>query len=249
MGCLEGRVAVVTGAGRSGSIGRAIAVGLAMEGANIVVNDFLCPEDAEATAQTVREKGVGGHVVLADVSKVSECRRVIDQAVSHFGRLDILVNNAGSPKRQKVSEITEDDWDSILDLFLKGPFFLSQAAEPHLRIHGHGRIINISSEQAYIGHPLLAHYTAAKAGIRAVTKSLALAMAPEITVNTVCPGPTASERFMQGPEYTDEVREQIPLKRWVQPEDVAGSVVFLSSPGGGCYTGQTLDPNCGVVMS
>ena len=248
MGCLEGRVAVVTGAGRSGSIGRAIAVGLAMEGANIVVNDFLCPEDAEATAQTVREKGVGGHVVLADVSKVSECRRLIDEAVSHFGRLDILVNNAGAPRQQNVSEITEDEWDAILDLFLKGPFFLSQAAAPHLLIHGGGRIINIASEQAYIGHPLLAHYTAAKAGIRTLTKSLALALAPKITVNTVCPGPTASERFMQGPEYTDEVREQIPLKRWGRPQDVAASVVFLSSPGGDCYTGQTLDPNCGTVM-
>ncbi len=248
MGCLEGRVALITGAGRSGSIGRAIALGLAMEGANIIVNDYLCPDDAEATAEAVRDSGVGAHVVLADVSRVAECQRVVEEAVSHFGRLDILVNNAGSPRLQEVSEITEENWDFILDLFLKGPFFLSQAAETHLRIHGHGRIINISSEQSYIGHPLLAHYTSAKAGIRALTKSLALAMTPEITVNTVCPGPTASERFMQGPEYTDDVREKIPLKRWVQPEDVAASVVFLCSPGGNSYTGQTLDPNGGVVM-
>ncbi|MEE9130390.1 MAG: SDR family oxidoreductase, partial [Phycisphaerales bacterium] len=155
---------------------------------------------------------------------------------------------AGAPWQQKVSEITEDDWEAILDLFLKGPFFLSQAAAPHLLVHDRGRIINIASEQAYIGHPRLAHYTAAKGGLRTLTKSLALAFAPEITVNTVCPGPTASDRFKEGSEYTEEVRMRIPLKRWGRPEDVAASVVFLASSDGDAYTGQTLDPNCGVVM-
>ena len=248
MGCLEGKVAVVTGAGRNGSIGRAITLGLAAAGADVVINDLDRAAEADEVVRRVGEAGRRALVVLADVSKVSECRRLIGEAVEHFGRLDILVNNAGTPRSQAFSDITEDDWDAMLDLFLKGPFFLSQAAAPHMHAHGGGRIINISSEQAYIGHPRLAHYTAAKGGLRTLTKSLALAFAPEITVNTVCPGPTASGRFKQGSEYTEEVRMQIPLKRWGRPEDVAASVVFLASPDGDAYTGQTLDPNCGAVM-
>ncbi len=248
MGCLEGKVAVVTGGGRRGSIGRAITLRLAAAGADVVINALERAADAEEAARSVGEAARKALVVLADVSKVSECRRLIGEAVDHFGRLDILINNAGTPRLQAFSDITEDDWDAMLDLFLKGPFFLSQAAAPHMHAHGGGRIINISSEQAYIGHPQLAHYTAAKGGLQTLTKSLALAFAPEITVNTVCPGPTATDRFRQGAEYTEEARMQIPLKRWGRPEDVAASVVFLASPDGDAYTGQTLDPNCGVVM-
>ena len=168
--------------------------------------------------------------------------------MDHFGHLDILVNNAGGGHHQPFEDVTEEDYDQQMDLHLKGPFFLSQATVPHMRKQGGGRIINISSEQVYIGYPSLTHYTAAKAGLRTLTKSLALALAPIITVNTVCPGPTATEKFMSGPEYTDKVLNQILLKRWGRPEDVARSVVFLATSDGDAYTGQTLDPNCGTVM-
>jgi len=245
---LDGKVALVTGSARRGSIGRAIISALAEEGADIAINDFKREQEAEEAAEVIRKLARKALIVMGDVSKVLECRRIVQETVDHFGRLDILVNNAGGGHHQPFEEVTEADYDQQLDLHLKGPFFLSQAAVLHMRKQGGGRIINISSEQVYIGYPSLTHYTAAKAGLRTLTKSLALALAPTITVNTVCPGPTATEKFKSGPEYTDEVLNQILLKRWGRPEDVARSVVFLATSDGDAYTGQTLDPNCGAVM-
>ncbi len=249
MSRLDGKVALVTGSARRGSIGRAIISALAEEGADIAINDFKREQEAEEAAVVIRKLKRKALIVMGDVSKVAECRRIVQETVDHFGRLDILVNNAGGGHHQPFEEVTEADYDQQLDLHLKGPFFLSQAAVPHMHKQGSGRIINISSEQVYIGYPSLTHYTAAKAGLRTLTKSLALALAPTITVNTVCPGPTATEKFKSGPEYTDEVRNQIILKRWGRPEDVAKSIVFLATSDGDAYTGQTLDPNCGTVMN
>jgi NAD(P)-dependent dehydrogenase (short-subunit alcohol dehydrogenase family) len=147
-----------------------------------------------------------------------------------------------------LAEISEADYDFQLDLHLKGPFFLIQAAVPHMRRGGGGRIVNISSELAYIGCRDLSHYSAAKAGLVGLTKALALELAPDITVNAVCPGPTATDKFKSGPEYTEEIRESLPLKRWGTPRDVARSVLFLVSDDGDAFTGQTLDPNSGAVM-
>ena len=184
--------------------------------------------------------------VNADVTKVGECRRLVKEAYAAFGRIDILVNNAGYSTHQPLDKIEEKDFDLMLNLNLKGPFFIIQAAIPLMTAGG--RIINISSEQAYIGHRTLPHYSAAKAGMLTMTRSLAAALAPAITVNCVAPGPTATARFKAGPEYTDEIRDLIPLKRWVEPRDVARSVVFLASSDGDAYTGQILDPNGGTVM-
>jgi NAD(P)-dependent dehydrogenase (short-subunit alcohol dehydrogenase family) len=248
MARLEGKVALVTGAARSGGIGRAIALALAAEGADVAVNDVGREAEAEEVAGAIRMMGRRSMVVLADVAKVSECRRLVEEAVRLHGRLDIVVNNAGGGRHQRFEEISEADYDQQLAVNLKSAFFVCQAAVPHMRAQGGGRIVNISSEMAYIGDPLLTHYAAAKAGVRALTKSLALALAPSITVNTVCPGPTATEKFKSGIEYTEETRERLPLKRWGRPEDVARSVVFLASPDGDAFTGQTLDPNCGAVM-
>jgi NAD(P)-dependent dehydrogenase (short-subunit alcohol dehydrogenase family) len=245
---LMGKVAVVTGAARNGSIGRAIALELAREGADVAINDFERAQEAESLRREIESLGRRSMVVLADIRRVDECRRVVSETVDFFGALDILVNNAGFAQHKCFEEITEADYEATLELHLKGPFFLSQAAVPHLRKSAGGKIINISSEQAYIGYPDLAHYTAAKAGLQALTKSLALALAPGITVNTIAPGPTATERFKAGVEYTDSVRDKIPLKRWGTPHDVARSVAFLVSSDGEAFTGQTLDPNCGTVM-
>jgi NAD(P)-dependent dehydrogenase (short-subunit alcohol dehydrogenase family) len=117
-----------------------------------------------------------------------------------------------------------------------------------MQAQGYGRIVNISSAVVYTGSPMSAHYASAKAGLRALTKCLALTLAPGVTVNSVCPGPTATDRFKARREFVDEDREKLPLKRWGRPDDVARSVVFLVSSDGDAYTGQTLDPNCGVVM-
>lgn len=248
MGRLNGKVALVTGAARRGSIGRAITRALAEEGADIAINDWQRSEEAHEVADSIAALRQRSLVVEADVTRVDECRRLIGEVVSNWGHIDILVNNAGFAQHKRFEEITEVDFDHSLWLHLRAPFFLSQFAAPIMRARAYGRIINISSEQAYIGHPDLVHYTAAKGGLRTLTKSLALALAPSITVNSVCPGPTATEKFMSGPEYRDDVREQIVLQRWVRPEDVARSVVFLASPDGDAFTGQTLDPNCGTVM-
>ena len=245
---LTNQVALVTGAARQGNIGGAIATALAEEGADVAINDFNREEEAEEIAQKLLDLGVRVVVVMGDVSQVSECRRIVQETVDKLGRLDILVNNAGGGHHQPFEEITEETYEQQLGVNLKGPFFLSQSAVPIMRAQGRGRIINISSEQAYIGYPLLAHYTAAKGGLRTLTKSLALALAPTITVNAVCPGPTATDKFKSGPEYTEIPPGSIPLKRWGRTEDVARSVVFLASSDGDAYTGQSLDPNCGTVM-
>jgi NAD(P)-dependent dehydrogenase (short-subunit alcohol dehydrogenase family) len=175
-------------------------------------------------------------------------RRLVQDVSKAFGRLDILVNNAGHSRHQALDAITAADFDEMIGLHLRGPFFLSRAAAQRMRENAWGRIVNISSEQAYVGDAELPHYTAAKGGLRILTKSLALALAPEITVNTVCPGPTATDRFKEGPEYREDVLAKIPLRRWGQPHDVARSVLFLVSCDGDAFTGQTLDPNCGTVM-
>ena len=245
---LAGRTALITGAARRGSIGRAIATALANEGVDVAINDFGRTDEAHEIATALRTLGQRAIVVEADVTKTVECRRLIDETISGLGHLDILVNNAGFAQHKPFSEITEADFDLSTSLHLKGPFFLSQFVTPHMKSRGFGRIINISSEQAYIGYAELVHYTATKGGLITLTKSLALALAPDITVNTVCPGPTATDKFKTGPEYRDDVREKIVLKRWVRPEDVARSVVFLVSEDGNAFTGQTLDPNSGTVM-
>jgi NAD(P)-dependent dehydrogenase (short-subunit alcohol dehydrogenase family) len=246
MGRVEGKTAIVTGAARG--IGRAIAIGLSEEGADIAVVDLDATTSAKAVESRIRELGRRALLIDADVSKVADCYRMVKETIDNFGQLDILVNNAGGGRYQKFEEITEDDYDAMLGVNLKAAFFASQAVVPHMSGRGKGKIVNIGSEQAYIGYALLPHYTAAKGGILALTRSLALSLAPNINVNTVSPGPTATEKLKAGPEYIDEVREQIPLKRWVQPEDVARTVVFLASADGDIFTGQTLDPNAGTVM-
>jgi NAD(P)-dependent dehydrogenase (short-subunit alcohol dehydrogenase family) len=246
MGRLDEAVALVTGAARG--IGRGIAICLAEEGANVGLVDRTLGPDAENVAQSIRDMGRDALLIEADVSRVAENQRMVQETVDRFGKLDILVNNAGGGIYQNFEEITEADYDRMLDVHLKGPFFAAQAALPHMRRQGKGRIINIGSEQAYIGFALLPHYTAAKGGILTLTKSLALALAPTITVNAICPGPTETEALRKGPEFTDEVRDQILLKRWGQPRDIGRSVVFLASSDGDFYTGQLLDPNGGTVM-
>lgn len=236
----------MTGGGRG--IGAATAVALAIEGADVAINDLEPHADIEPVLQEIAELGTQVVFVGGDVTNMADCRQLIERTLDRFGRIDVLVNNAGKGQRQRFDEISEQDFDHILALHLKAPFFLAQLAAPHMRSQGWGRIVNIGSEQAYTGHPLLAHYTAAKAGLLTLTRSLARALAPTITVNSVAPGPTATDRFKAGPEYVDDVLQEIPLRRWGLPHDVARSVVFLVSPDGDNYTGQTLDPNGGTVM-
>ena len=230
-------------------MGGAIALELAKEGADIALSNIeTSRENTDALAEIITAEGVRCLVCLGDVSRVADCKRLVAETVDYFDRLDILVNCAGVGIVQNVLDTTEHDYDRVMDVNLKGTFFLSQAAIRHMLQRGSGRIINIGSELAYKGDPLLGHYVASKAGIRGLTKSLALAVGPQITVNTVAPGPTDTDMFRTLAECNNDNREKLPLKRFVKPSQVGRSVVFLASADGDCYTGQTLDPNSGAVL-
>lgn len=246
MGELDGRVCVVTGGGRG--IGAGICRELAERGATLVVNDLAEGDETQATLQELKSIGNELEFVQGDVSKVADVQNLIESTVSRFGRIDGLINNAGDGRYDRPEDIDEEKWDLTLGIHLKGPFFAAQAAAPHMLKQGGGRIINISSEQAFIGYDVLPHYTAAKAGLLTLTRSLAQAWAPTILVNAVCPGPTDTPKMRGGHEFTDEVRETILLKRFGLPRDIALSTAFLLGEGGDFYTGQHLDPNGGTVM-
>jgi NAD(P)-dependent dehydrogenase (short-subunit alcohol dehydrogenase family) len=245
-GSLEGTVALVTGGGRG--IGAGICDELVRQGATLMVNDLH--DDETTHAQLLRLETAGGRFefLAGDVADVGQVTGLVDATVEAFGRIDLLVNNAGDGRYDPPEAIDEAKWDRAIGIHLKGPFFAAQAAARHMLAQGHGRIVNIASEQAYIGYAVLAHYTAAKAGLLTLTRSLAQAWAPTILVNAVCPGPTDTPKMRGGHEFTDEVREEIPLKRFGLPRDIALSVAFLAGPGGDFYTGQHLDPNGGTVM-
>ena len=198
---LAGRHALVTGAGRRGSIGRAIALAIAAAGADVFVADFAREEETAEVVSAIRALGREAASAQGDLRSVEACRRIVEACVTAFGALDILVNNAGNAQHQSVDDVTEESWDAALHLHLRAPFFVTQAALAALRASPRPTVINISSEQAYIGEAQLCHYTAAKGGLRTLTKSLALALAPQITVNCVCPGPTATDKFKLGQEF------------------------------------------------
>lgn len=243
---LEGKVAIVTGGGRG--IGAAICQELAQRGATLAINDLADTGDVRETVEMAAAFGHPVQFLAGDVTIVSDVNALVAETIDTFGRIDILVNNAGRALHAAPEEIDEPTWDWVLDLHLKAPFFAAQAAARHMQSQGHGRVINIASEQAFTGHPMLAHYSAAKAGLITLTRSLATAWAPTILVNAVCPGPTASKKFQEGPEYTDEVRDTVKIGRFVTPRDIALTVGFLAGEGGSVYTGQHLDPNGGAVM-
>jgi glucose 1-dehydrogenase len=243
---LAGKVAVVTGAGRG--IGAGIAEELARRGATLMLNDLHDNAETQATLERLRGLGATLEFRAGDVARVADVEALVEGTVEAFGRIDVLVNNAGDGRYDRPEDIDEAKWDRTLAIHLKAPFFAARAAAPHMLRQGAGKIVNIASEQAFIGYALLAHYTAAKAGLLTLTRSLAQAWAPTIRVNAVCPGPTDTPKLREGHEFTDEVREEIPLKRFGLPRDVALSVAFLAGEGGDFYTGQHLDPNGGTVM-
>jgi NAD(P)-dependent dehydrogenase (short-subunit alcohol dehydrogenase family) len=246
MESLENTVALVTGGGRG--IGAGICEELARRGAKLLVNDLHDNETTQATLADLR--AFGGEVAFraGDVSIVADVQGLVEATVETYGRIDLLVNNAGDGRYDRPEDITEEKWDRAIGIHLKGPFFAAQAAAGHMLAQGQGKIVNIASEQAFIGYAVLPHYTAAKAGLLTLTRSLALAWAPTIRVNAVCPGPTDTPKLRLGHEFTDEVRDEIPLKRFGLPRDIALSVAFLAGEGGDFYTGQHLDPNGGTVM-
>lgn len=246
---IEGLRVLVTGG--STGIGSAICRTLAAGGARVAVADIRNPNDA--TGNESDPRGLEYLWIPADLTVVSDCRDAVATAAREMGGLDVLVNNVGGPLDHVPFEsVTEQLYDDVLNLNLKSAFFVSQAVAPHLRASGRGRIVNLASELFFLGNPSMVPYVAAKGGIIGLTRSLALALAPSVTVNAVAPGPTATERLMQESWFKERGAEElarVPLARWGDPDDVAQAVRFLVGGSGNWITGEILNVNGGIVMS
>ena len=244
----EGKVALVTGAARG--IGKAIALKLAQEGADVVVTDVDL-EGAQRVAQEIEGLGYKAKAIQADVSQREAVQRLVSEAVSVFGQIDILVNNAGIIRRGTFLEHDPQDWEKVLSVNLGGTFNCAKEVVPLMVKQGGGKIINISSVVGKMGDIASApSYGTSKGAINTFTKSLARELAPYgINVNAVAPH--AIETDMSR-EWSEEKRRQIveaiPLKRLGKPEEVAEVVAFLASDGAGFITGQILDVNGGYLM-
>lgn len=233
---LKGKTAIVTGAGQG--IGRGIAQVLAKEGAEIAVAD-LNQENAEKVAAEISESGGKAIAIKCDVSVKSEVDVMIAKTISEFGRLDVLVNNAGIYPSKPFLEMTEADWDKVININLKSSFLCTQSAA--LKMGEGSKIVTISSVAAFVGFEGLAHYCASKGGVGSSIRAIALELAKKkINVNAVAPGAIETP----GATSTDEIKNQtiamIPAARMGQPEDIANAVAFLASDKADYITGQTL---------
>ncbi|MEI7925910.1 MAG: 3-oxoacyl-ACP reductase FabG [Chloroflexota bacterium] len=244
----SGQVAVVTGGSRG--IGRACILALAAAGADVVVNYVNAAEAAESCRAEAAALGVRAVAVQADVGDAAQARRLIETAEAELGRVDILVNNAGIARAKTISRMSIEDWDDVLRTNLSSAFYCTQAVIPGMRARAHGRIVNIASMTGQHGYVGQASYTAAKAGMIALTKTTALELARYgITANVVCPGSVITDMSsVMSEEYRAGLLERIPLGRQATAEEIAASVVFLCGPGGAFYTGAELNPNGGQFM-
>ncbi len=248
MSVLQGKVAVVTGASKG--IGQALAVGLADHGAKIVVNFKNDGPGAEATVRQILHGGGEAITVQADLGLSSEAKRLIAATVERFGRIDILVNNAARTRFGPASDISDDDWDDVVNTNLRGPFFASVAAFKHMREVGGGAIINISSCAASLLIEWHSLYTMSKTGLEGLTRQLALEYAPfNVRVNAIAPAPTTTERNLKyDPNYNESWVPLIPMKRVGAPEDYVGPLVFLASEQSGFLTGEILHVDGGWTL-
>lgn len=249
---LHGRVALVTGSTQG--IGRGIAVRLAQAGADVVINGREDDADARESAAQVRATGRRAGIVAADVSRVEDCQRLVRESVAQLGRLDILVNNAGIQTQAGFLDASLEDYERVLAVNLRGPFFLAQAFARHLREAGHGgRIINNSSVHEELPHPNFASYCASKGGLKMLMRNLAIELAPlGITVNNVAPGAIETpinRELLQQPDKLAGLLQGIPARRLGQPRDIAGAVAFLASDEADYITGTTLVIDGGLLWN
>ncbi|MGG6292992.1 3-oxoacyl-[acyl-carrier-protein] reductase [Leptolyngbya sp. AN02str] len=244
---LQDKVAIVTGASRG--IGRAIALALAAEGANVVVNYARSSGAADEVVNEIVGMGREAIALKADVSKLDEVEALFSAVMDKWGRIDILVNNAGITRDTLLLRMKPEDWDAVISLNLSGVFLCTKAASKIMLKQKSGRIINISSVVGEMGNPGQANYSAAKAGVLGFTKAVAKELAPRgITVNAVAPGFIATD--MTHDLKAEGILQFIPLGRYGQPEEVAGLVRFLAADAAAAYiTGQVINVDGGMVMS
>lgn len=247
-GKLSGKTAIVSGGSRG--IGRGVALALAREGADVAFCHFRDNENAQITKQQIEELGRSCFAAECDVSDVAAIQSFYQSAKAALGDIDILVNNAGHNITEAFDEISEASFDRMLNVHVKGTFFLAQTAYRDMKARGAGRIINITSQLAYKGAPTLTHYCAAKGANATLTKALALESAGTgVLVNAVAPGVTNTDLLTPlADELLDTLKDAIPLGRFAEVDEIAPSVVFLASDEGNFFHGSCISPNGGEVM-
>lgn len=242
MSRFENKVALITGS--SQGIGAACALRLAKDGCDIVLNGHKFDERGEKLIAEIKEMGRKAAFVVADLSQANEAIRMVEEAVNHFGRLDILVNNAGVEKNADFWEVTEEDYDLVMNTNLKGVFFGIQSFVKYCRKNSvEGVVINMSSVHEEIVFPHFAAYCASKGGLKMLTRNLATELAPfNIRVNNVAPGAVSTpinQDLLNNKKELERVISNIPLRRMGRVEDVAGVVAFLASDDAAYVTGST----------
>lgn len=259
---LDGKVALVTGS--SQGIGQGIAIRLAAEGASVIINYRSHPEGAEETIAKVQAAGGKcymaqcpknpGYAIKADTGMVEDVQRLVMESVEHFGKLDILVNNAGIEKHAPFWDVTESDYDAVLNVNLKGVFFATQAMVKHLiATKSPGKIINISSVHEELPFPNFTAYCASKGGMKMLTRNLAVELGPlGIAINNVAPGAIETPintKLLNDPEKLGALLKNIPLGRLGQPQDVSALVAFLASDDANYITGTTFFADGGLLWN
>jgi 3-oxoacyl-[acyl-carrier protein] reductase len=245
---LSGRVALVTGAGRN--IGRSIALALAAGGASVVVNARSNKAEADAVVAEIENAGGKALAALADISDPGAVQRMVEAAVTRFGRIDILVNNVAMRRETSFDRITLDEWHDVLRVILDGTFVCTKACLPHLKASGAGAIINLGGLSAHSGSKDRAHVMTAKMGIVGFTHALAHDLADDrVTVNCVAPGLIATQRHINAPEPQHHNVHRSLFGRRGRPEDIATTVRFLAGPGARYITGQTIHVNGGAFLT
>jgi NAD(P)-dependent dehydrogenase (short-subunit alcohol dehydrogenase family) len=239
---LDGKVALVTGGARG--LGRTMATALAEAGADVAITARTLPSCEETAGAIAEATGRRCKGFAAEVTSIDDVERLADDVEAALGKVDILVNNAGTNIRGQVDQLSEADWDSVIDTNLKGPFLCARAIGPRMVKRGWGRVINMGSTLSVIALPGRAPYASSKAGVMNLSRVLALEWAGTgVTVNTICPGPFATEmnrQLLDDPVKYKALMDLIPLGRWGEVEEIAGAVVFLASPASSFVTGSAV---------
>jgi len=247
---LKDKVAIVTGAGRG--IGEGIALRFAEEGAKLIVND-VSETDASRTVEAIKSKGGQAVAVIGSVASRQVAQKMVDIAAKEFGTVDILVNNAGIIRDAMLHKMTDEQWDQVIEVNLKGVFLCTQCAAKVMREKGYGKIINVSSS-SWRGNPGQINYSATKAGVIGMTKTAAKELALKgINVNVIAPAMVFTDMIKSmSPEKVDQLEKMlafiVPLNRWGAPRDIANLALFLASDESSFITGQLIHCDGGMIM-
>ncbi|MFB0505944.1 MAG: SDR family NAD(P)-dependent oxidoreductase [Thermodesulfobacteriota bacterium] len=239
---LDGKKAVVTGGGRG--VGRAVSLAFGREGADLVINYVRNEGAAEEVVSEIKEMGCDALAVKADVARKEDAERIVRACLERFGRIDILVNNAGISNPAMLHKMTEEQWDEVVDIHLKGAFLCTQAASRHFMEQGYGKIINVTSVAGIVGTTGQINYAAAKGGLISFTKSCARELARyHVTANIISLGIVATDmtkKLQEDPKLREIYMRRILLNRYAEPEDIGPAFVFLASDESNYVTGQLL---------